>query len=410
MTKPSSNPQSGGSNRSHHDVFISYAQLDKPIADAICARLESRKIRCWIAPRDVQPSKDFPAAIIEGIEGTEVMVLVFSSHANSSPHVIRELTNAVNKGRIIVPFRVEDVIPSKSMEYLIGVPHWLDAITPPLEKHIENLADTVEHILANNRKEIPCRVCSTPLSPQAKFCKTCGTQMPGEQADAPVSAEEPGPQVPAEEPAASPPQPEKEKAIKREQPQEAVTVAPEPAPLNEPAGSMPGRGQNRMLIAGAVAGVIILAVLFLILSNPAGILNNESQKTNGLAGASGTPVDYRSERAPVNLVTLTVQPTQELPKDAELYIEASKDPTNAVITVQFNGGPGGKVVQDNTVTLTRSDGTVATAKLDFKERLSEVELQGTRGTDRIQVVVIMGTGTRYVVVDKLMPFRTRNIY
>jgi len=36
-----------------HDVFLSYSSQDKPIADAVCAALEAKKIRCWIAPRDV---------------------------------------------------------------------------------------------------------------------------------------------------------------------------------------------------------------------------------------------------------------------------------------------------------------------------------------------------------------------
>ncbi|OPY37025.1 MAG: TIR domain protein [Methanoregula sp. PtaU1.Bin051] len=407
MTGPSPNPKSGGLIRSHHDVFISYAQLDKTTADAICAKLESRRIRCWIAPRDVQPSKDFPAAIIEGIEGTEIMVLVFSSHANNSPHVIRELTNAVNKGRIIIPFRVEDVVPSKSMEYLIGVPHWLDAITPPLEKHIEHLADTVEHILETNRKEVPCRVCGTPLSPYAKFCKACGAQMPGNEPVAPATAETPAPQALAED---TPPPPPPGKAARAAPPQPLeVKSVPEPSPLREPTKAATAGGRNIMLIAGFVAAIIVLAVLFFILSGPAGVLSNDSQKTNGMTATPRTTVDYRSESAPVNLVTLTVQPTQELPDDLPIYVEVSKDPTNAMITVIYNGGDGGKVVQDNTVTLTRSDGTVETAKLNFKERLSEVEFQGTRGTDRIQVVVVMGGGTRYAIVDKLMPFRTRNI-
>lgn len=118
-------------NPGHNDVFISYAQEDKPIADAVCAKLESRNIRCWIAPRDIPPAKSFPEAIIEGIEGGKVVVLIFSSSANKSPHVTSELTNAVNKGRIIIPFRIEDVLPSKSMEYLIGVPHLFNAVSPP---------------------------------------------------------------------------------------------------------------------------------------------------------------------------------------------------------------------------------------------------------------------------------------
>jgi hypothetical protein len=134
---------------SHHDVFISYAHGDKPVADGACAKLEARNIRCWMAPRDVPPGMDFPAAIMKGIEGSRVMVLVFSSHSNVSPHVLREITSAVNKGIIIVPFRIEDITPSKSMEYLISVPHWLDAITPPMEQHFDQLAGTIENILSD---------------------------------------------------------------------------------------------------------------------------------------------------------------------------------------------------------------------------------------------------------------------
>jgi hypothetical protein len=35
------------------------------------------------------------------------------------------------------------------MEYLISVPHWLDAITPPMEKHFDQLAVTIERILSD---------------------------------------------------------------------------------------------------------------------------------------------------------------------------------------------------------------------------------------------------------------------
>jgi hypothetical protein len=137
----------------HHDVFVSYAQKDKPIADAACAKLESENIRCWISPRDVPPGENFPRAIIDGIEGSKIMVLIFSSYSNNSQHVIREITAAVNKGLIIIPFRIEDIMPSKDMEYLISTPHWLDAITPPLEKHLDTLANTIKKILTGDKPE-----------------------------------------------------------------------------------------------------------------------------------------------------------------------------------------------------------------------------------------------------------------
>ncbi len=129
------------------DIFISYSTEDKPIADAMCSSLESRGIRCWIAPRDILPGTNFQEAIIDAIDSSKIMILVFSSHSNNSPHVLRELTRAISKGVVVVPFRIEDVSPSKSMEYLISVPHWLNAMTPPLEQHLERLAQTVQVLL-----------------------------------------------------------------------------------------------------------------------------------------------------------------------------------------------------------------------------------------------------------------------
>ncbi|MDB5446864.1 MAG: hypothetical protein JWQ97_2181 [Phenylobacterium sp.] len=38
-----------------HDVFISYSSRDKPTADALCHTLDAAGVRCWMAPRDIQP-------------------------------------------------------------------------------------------------------------------------------------------------------------------------------------------------------------------------------------------------------------------------------------------------------------------------------------------------------------------
>ncbi|HOT04016.1 MAG TPA: tetratricopeptide repeat protein [Methanolinea sp.] len=135
-----------------HDVFISYSSQDKYVADAVCASLESRNIRCWIAPRDLLPGIMYQEGIIRAIEESRIMVFIFSSHSNNSPHIVRELTKAVSSAVIIIPFRIEDVVPSKAMEYLIGAPHWLDALTPPLETHIQTLARTVESLLGEGEE------------------------------------------------------------------------------------------------------------------------------------------------------------------------------------------------------------------------------------------------------------------
>lgn len=129
------------------DVFISYASKDKVVADAICARLESAGIRCWIAPRDIVAGRSYGEAIIEAIHVAKVMVLVFSSNANASGHIPKEVERAVSSGLAILPFRIEDVSPGKSLDYFIGSVHWLDAMSPPMEKHLDNLAATVQKLL-----------------------------------------------------------------------------------------------------------------------------------------------------------------------------------------------------------------------------------------------------------------------
>jgi hypothetical protein len=126
-----------------HDVYISYAQGDKPIADAMCAMLESNMIRCWIAPRDLMQRMDSLPQMMKAIDTCQVLVVIFSSHANNSLHVSKECTRAIDRGKIIIPFRIEDTLPSDAMKYLIGTPHWLDALTPPLEHHLMRLCDNI---------------------------------------------------------------------------------------------------------------------------------------------------------------------------------------------------------------------------------------------------------------------------
>ncbi|MFL5243116.1 MAG: toll/interleukin-1 receptor domain-containing protein [Gemmataceae bacterium] len=130
------------------DVFLSYSSKDKAIADAACAALEARDLRCWVAPRDIIPGNEWGAAIIEGIEQSQSMVLVFSDNANTSQQVMREVERAVHRGMPIIPFRIEDVPASKNMEYFISCHHWMDAFDGSMEEHLDQLARTVRSLLA----------------------------------------------------------------------------------------------------------------------------------------------------------------------------------------------------------------------------------------------------------------------
>src|SRR5437667_10475020 len=99
---------------------------------------------------------------IEAIEDARVMVLIFSASANASVQIKREVERAVTKGKPIIPFRIENVAPTASLEYFISTPQWLDAFTPPLERHLEYLAKVVRKIVGGPEISI------SPLVPETE--------------------------------------------------------------------------------------------------------------------------------------------------------------------------------------------------------------------------------------------------
>ena len=129
------------------DVFLSHSVKDKAVADAVVARLEAESVTCWIAPRDVVPGADWGESIINAIESSRIMILIFSKSANASPQIKREVERAVNKEVYIIPFRIDNIPPARGLEFFISVPQWMDAFSPPLERHLDNLAKTVKAVL-----------------------------------------------------------------------------------------------------------------------------------------------------------------------------------------------------------------------------------------------------------------------
>jgi hypothetical protein len=148
-----------------HDVFISYSSKDRATADAVCHLLEARGIACWIAPRDILPGANWAESIIDAIGASQVMVLIFSASANDSVQIHREVERAVHRGLTVVPLRIENAPPSKTMEYFISAPHWLDALTPPLDEHVERLAAGLKVMLARGPRAAAAGVVSPAQAP-----------------------------------------------------------------------------------------------------------------------------------------------------------------------------------------------------------------------------------------------------
>src|SRR4030067_1986587 len=108
-----------------HDIFICFSSLDRAVADAVCTLLETRGIKCWIAPRDVPPGK-WGGAIMEAVAQARIMVLIFSVNSNTSANCLSEVHTAFSKNITIIPLRIDSATSSGDMEYYLQTYHWLD--------------------------------------------------------------------------------------------------------------------------------------------------------------------------------------------------------------------------------------------------------------------------------------------
>ena len=94
-------------------------------------------------------------------------------HAKSG---VRYEVYAKNDGAFF-SFDLAGVHGSRRLEYFIGSLHWLDALTPPLEAHLQRLAESVKVLLTKLSSKSSQDVASAlPTPPRVRYCIYCGTR------------------------------------------------------------------------------------------------------------------------------------------------------------------------------------------------------------------------------------------
>ena len=124
-------------------VFISYSSKDSKIASSICGALEARGHHCWMSSRDVRPGENFQGAIVRAIREARVMVMVFSSNANNSDEIKKEMALASHSRLMVIPVRAEDVLPSEDFTYELATRQWIDMFDD-WEQAIEQLGAQID--------------------------------------------------------------------------------------------------------------------------------------------------------------------------------------------------------------------------------------------------------------------------
>lgn len=144
-----------------HDVFISYSSKELTTAENLRGILEKNGIACWMAPRDIPGGSNYTKEIPVAIRTCQVFVLVLSANAQSSPWVLKELDMAVNCGKVILPFMLEDCQLNDEFNFLLTGAQRYAAY----QKKAEVMENLIKRILAVVNTEKPEDTVQTVEAP-----------------------------------------------------------------------------------------------------------------------------------------------------------------------------------------------------------------------------------------------------
>lgn len=292
-----------------HDVFISHSAHNREVADAICEALEKTGTRCWVAPRDVRPGRSFPGEITRAIQQSKVMVMVFSSHSNNSEQVLREIQLATDSRLVIIRFRIEDVALTDDLRYFLSSPHWLDALTPPLSKHIERLQLAIKELLDQS-----VEVTGKDVKADDVAIATLPAVAPAAPPPAPVA---PAPIAPSPVAPAPPPLPVAAPVQKRPEPVASKSFNPWPL----------------LAIAALAICAAIIGVIFLFMRQPKASKQQQASTAPSQSGQTPATTTKRPS-PPTTKVTQNAPPPAKAPKatpaaDVPSSTESESEPASA---------------------------------------------------------------------------------
>ena len=118
-------------NSKKYDIFISYSSHDTEHVMSLCNYLEQHNLHCFVAHRDIPRGVVWARSIVEAIESSRMMIVVFSKAFNESEHVDREIELACEAKMPILSVRLSADVYTGAKRYYLNNINWIDAYPEP---------------------------------------------------------------------------------------------------------------------------------------------------------------------------------------------------------------------------------------------------------------------------------------
>lgn len=118
-------------NSKKYDIFISYSSHDTERVMSLCNYLEQHNLRCFVAHRDIPRGVVWARSVVEAIESSRMMIVVFSKSFNESEQVDREIELACEAKMPILSVRFSADVYTGAKRYYLNNINWIDAYPDP---------------------------------------------------------------------------------------------------------------------------------------------------------------------------------------------------------------------------------------------------------------------------------------
>lgn len=122
----------------NHSVFISHSHSDNAIADEIYKYLSLKGLQCWIDLHDIPAGVPYAKAIMEGLQSSDSLVVLYSKNVIESHDMLDEIQEAHTSQKRIIPFLLDDTPMVGQFRYYLARRQWINAY-PEYEVHLQEL-------------------------------------------------------------------------------------------------------------------------------------------------------------------------------------------------------------------------------------------------------------------------------
>ena len=150
--------------------------------------------------------------------------------------------------------------------------------------------------------------------------------------------------------------------------------------------------------------VLCLAVVFLA---AAVMLSGCTSGDQGSTSAVQPTTTQSQGSSPASGFSLNPTPTDKMPENLSFDVDAEKDPLDGAVTVISRGGAGLYMANNLNVKIYLSTGKIIERNIPPDVNSEAVFTEGTKGTDRVVVVVSLDNGESYKIFDELLEYRKR---